>query len=87
VTESSPTRSRTVERDLLKLNPGVAQMPSETGDREALVALWPLLAAGSPRTLLVGKLVVGLGLDSSTASHRLDGVLGELASRALLRGA
>jgi hypothetical protein len=71
------------ERRDLVLVAGI-QMPGEVRDREVLTAVWPLLERGSPRTMLLGKLIVGLGLDSATANRRLKRVLAELAEQGLI---
>jgi hypothetical protein len=69
---------------VLRLVDASERMPSDSIDGEVLAALWPLLGSGSPRTLLLGKLVVALGLDSATANRRLREVLAELANQGLI---
>lgn len=65
----------------LRLRAPRAETPPErVADAEAALALWPLLRDGAPRTLLLGKLIVGLGIDSASAAKRLEGVLSDLGA-------
>lgn len=56
-----------------------ASVPVTVSDTEAARLLWPLLVRGVSRTLLLGKLVVVLGIDSASANRRLGVLLDELA--------
>lgn len=59
-------------------------LPRSIDDVEAAAIIWPMLQDGVPRETLVGRLVVGLGIDSTNALRRVDGLLGSLAEADLL---
>jgi hypothetical protein len=58
-------------------------IPSDT-DPETVRLLLPLLGRGASRTLLIGRLAVGMGLDTATSIARVDQLLRRLVADGLV---
>jgi len=72
---------REIEGEVVALDGATAEY---LGVNRSGGALWPLLAEGATREVLVARLVERFDIDPERAGHDVDGFLGTLRERGLL---